>query len=116
MTVLCERRYNDDHTYALPTVYFFLVTIALFALGYLVLAFQPRPLSRNRLWQRGVALFRYLSYRGFGIEQIGWTSPTLGVMLLGFTMAVFFLGRVTEIYLTSEQRKSCMKTGNSQQA
>ncbi|RGP74520.1 hypothetical protein FSPOR_1097 [Fusarium sporotrichioides] len=86
--------YIADHVYALPTVAFFMSAIGLFTVGHLVshyiigLAF---PTFRSpRLWRMLIAIIRYLSYRGFHVTSLGFSSAPVGVLLLGLVGAVFF--------------------------
>ena len=43
------------------------------------------------LWQKLMALIRYLSYRGFHIKSLRWNSAPVGILLLGAAGAVYFL-------------------------
>ncbi|CEN59848.1 hypothetical protein ASPCAL02289 [Aspergillus calidoustus] len=81
--------YEADHRYALPTVAFFLVAIALFTLGHGAAAYTPRRLNRTTGWARITALFRFLSYRSWRVA--GWNTQSLGGLLLAGAGVVFFL-------------------------
>jgi hypothetical protein len=86
--------YEADHRYALPTVAFFLVAIALFTLGHGAAAYTPRRLNRTTGWARITALFRFLSYRSWRVA--GWNTQSLGGLLLAGAGVVFFLGMLTD--------------------
>ncbi|TGO91061.1 hypothetical protein BPOR_0040g00050 [Botrytis porri] len=84
--------YVADWKFALPTVALFMCIIGIFIVGYvltqvLALSHRPEPL----IWRRGVALIRYLSYRGFRIEGLRWNSAPVGVLLLGAIGTIYFL-------------------------
>ncbi|KAL4860645.1 hypothetical protein BDV12DRAFT_94203 [Aspergillus spectabilis] len=81
--------YQADHRYALPTVAFFLVAIALFTIGHLAAVLTPRRLKRTAAWSRLTAVFRFLSYRNWRIWQ--WNTQSLGGLLLAAAGVVFFL-------------------------
>ncbi|KAK6614149.1 ferric reductase transmembrane [Botrytis cinerea] len=75
--------YVADWTYALPTIALFMCIIGIFIIGYiltqvLALSHRPEPL----IWRRGVALTRYLTYRGFRIESLRWNSAPVGMDLI----------------------------------
>lgn len=77
--------------YALPTVAFFMSTIGIFIIGYVLT--QILSLSGSRgppLWQRSVAAVRYLSYRGFHVKALGWNSAPIGLLLLAVVGMTFF--------------------------
>ncbi|KAF7959075.1 hypothetical protein EAE96_002592 [Botrytis aclada] len=83
--------YVADLTFALPTVALFMCIIGIFIVGYVltqVLALSHRP--ESLIWRRGVALIRYLSYRGFRIEALRWNSAPVGVLLLGAIGTIYF--------------------------
>jgi len=42
------------------------------------------------IWQRLIAIVRYLSYRGFHVKALRWNSAPVGVLLLGLAGTVFF--------------------------
>jgi uncharacterized membrane protein len=66
-------------------------TIGIFIIGHAVsLAFGYRRSKESILWQKIVALVRYLAYRGFHIRALAWNSAPVGVLLLGLLGTVFF--------------------------
>jgi hypothetical protein len=66
-------------------------TIGIFIIGHAVsLAFGYRRSKEPILWQKIVALVRYLAYRGFHIRALAWNSAPVGVLLLGLLGTVFF--------------------------
>ncbi|KAL3461020.1 ferric reductase like transmembrane component-domain-containing protein [Aspergillus heterothallicus] len=81
--------YEADHRYALPTVAFFLVAVALFTLGHWCAVYTPNRVKRTAAFSRVTALFRFLSYRNWRIWQ--WNTQSLGGLLLAAAGAVFFL-------------------------
>lgn len=86
-----QPRYVADWTYALPTVAFFMAGIGLFVVSYALtqlLALSGRPGLPS--WRKCVAVTRYLSYRGFRVEALGWNSAPIGVLLLGATGTIYF--------------------------
>lgn len=67
-------------------------TIGVFVIGYAIaqlLGYSRRQGSRS--WRRMLAVTRYVSYRGFHIKPIQWTSPPVGVLLLAAIGTVYFL-------------------------
>ncbi|KAJ5179050.1 hypothetical protein N7492_002260 [Penicillium capsulatum] len=80
--------YQADHQFALPTVAFFLVAIGIFSIAHIVNSISPPSVKRSPLWQRSVAVSRFLSYKCWRIA--GWNSQSLGVFLLGAAGLVFF--------------------------
>ncbi|OJJ95982.1 hypothetical protein ASPACDRAFT_126255 [Aspergillus aculeatus ATCC 16872] len=85
--------YIADYVYALPTIAFFMCSIGIFIIGYFLSSIlgNRRKFRGARVWQRLIAFIRYLSYRGFHVCALGWSSAPLGVLLLGAAGAVFFL-------------------------
>nr|POE80834.1 hypothetical protein CFP56_56907 [Quercus suber] len=84
--------YVADWTFALPTVAFFMSTIGVFTIAYVLsqlLALSSKS-TNNSILRRGIAAARYLSYRGFHIERVGWSSAPVGVLLLGVLGTVYF--------------------------
>ncbi|KAL2821211.1 putative ferric reductase transmembrane component [Aspergillus granulosus] len=81
--------YEADHRYALPTVAFFLVAVALFTIGHWLAVYTPSRLKQTRGWSQLTALFRFMSYRSWRIGQ--WNTQSLGGLLLAGAGAVFFL-------------------------
>ncbi|OJI84633.1 hypothetical protein ASPTUDRAFT_40641 [Aspergillus tubingensis CBS 134.48] len=84
--------YIADYVYALPTIAFFMCSIGIFIIGYFLSSMlgYRRKFRSPQIWQRLIAVIRYLSYRGFHIQALGWNSAPLGVLLLGATGAVYF--------------------------
>jgi hypothetical protein len=80
--------------YALSTVAFFMSGIGVFILGYAASQALSLRDTRSRskwpIWQRVVAILRYLSYRGFHVKQLSWNSAPLGVLMLGGIGAIYF--------------------------
>lgn len=69
---------------------FFLSTILLFAIPYLLVkALRLRSGSGNLL-VRPLAVYRYLSYKGFRVRAINWNSAPIGILLLAAVGIVFF--------------------------
>ncbi|OAA47291.1 Flavoprotein transmembrane component [Beauveria brongniartii RCEF 3172] len=89
--------YEADHVFALPTVYFFLAVIAVFALGHFASAYAPARLTRQSSpWRRAVAGLRFCAYKtwrvgGGGRSSSGiFFSQSLGAYLLLGAGVVFF--------------------------
>ncbi|EPS31136.1 hypothetical protein PDE_06091 [Penicillium oxalicum 114-2] len=83
--------YIADYFYALPTVAFFMCTLGIFIIGHVssqLLGY--RKFRGPRLWQKCIAMIRYLSYRGFHIKSLQWNSAPVGILLLGAAGAVYF--------------------------
>lgn len=80
--------YKADLVFALPVVYFFIATIAVFAIARYATDFAPPSLTRTSAWRRSVSALRFLSYRSFRVA--GRKSQSLGVYLLGAVGVVFF--------------------------
>ncbi|POR31272.1 Flavoprotein transmembrane component [Tolypocladium paradoxum] len=84
--------YEADLVYALPTVYFFVSAIALFAIARFTSDYAPERLTGSAAWRRSVSALRFLSYKSWRAGS--WNSQPLGVFLLGAVGAVF-LGALT---------------------
>lgn len=86
-------RSKADLTYALGTVYFMCCSIALFIILHALSRYSPPALKRTRLWRKGEAVIRYLSYRGFQLRsmQTQWWSPSIGVFIVLLAGFVFFM-------------------------
>ncbi|KAF2024971.1 hypothetical protein EK21DRAFT_77608 [Setomelanomma holmii] len=84
--------YIADYVYALPTVAFFMTTIGLFIIGHVVSShiLGYRKVRGPRIWQKLIAVVRYLSYRGFHVKALRWSSAPVGILLLGASGTVFF--------------------------
>lgn len=82
-------RYEADWHYALPTIAFFLTAITLFAIPFLLTPFLPPP--QTPLFTKIRSTIRYLSYRQYRLNTLNWNSAPLGILLLGFLGATFFL-------------------------
>jgi hypothetical protein len=66
-------------------------TIGIFIIGHaLSSAFGYRISRGSILWQKLVAMVRYLAYRGFHIRALGWSSAPVGVLILGLIGTIFF--------------------------
>jgi hypothetical protein len=85
-------RYIADYVYALPTIAFFLSGLGMFIIGHLISSqmLGYRKFRGPLVWQKSIALIRYLSYRGFHIKTLRWNSAPVGVLLLGAVGAVYF--------------------------
>ncbi|RYN67303.1 hypothetical protein AA0117_g11645 [Alternaria alternata] len=84
--------YIADYVYALPTIAFFLSGLGMFIIGNLISSqmLGYRKFRGPLVWQKSIALIRYLSYRGFHIKTLRWNSAPVGVLLLGAVGAVYF--------------------------
>jgi len=86
-------RYIADYVYALPTVAFFMSVLGIFIIGHVV-SFHVLGYRKFRgplIWQKLIALIRFLSYRGFHISVLRWNSAPIGLLILGAAGAVYFL-------------------------
>ena len=81
-------RYEADHVFSLPTIYFFLATIAVFTIARFASEYAPARLSRTSIWRRSVASMRFLSYKTFRIR--GHNSQSLGAYMLLSVGIIFF--------------------------
>ncbi|KFY03171.1 hypothetical protein O988_01655 [Pseudogymnoascus sp. VKM F-3808] len=84
--------YIADHVYALPTIAFFMSAIGIFIIGHFISS-QVLGYRRFRgppIWQKLIAVVRYLSYRGFYVKSLGWNSAPIGLLLLGAIGAIYF--------------------------
>ncbi|KAM3566091.1 hypothetical protein ARSEF4850_000916 [Beauveria asiatica] len=95
--------YEADHVFALPTVYFFLAVIAVFALGHFASAYAPARLTRQSSpWRRAVAGLRFCAYKTWRVgggrssssssdnRNFFFFSQSLGAYLLLGAGVVFF--------------------------
>ncbi|PMB73076.1 Ferric/cupric reductase transmembrane component 7 [Beauveria bassiana] len=85
--------YEADHVFALPTVYFFLAVIAVFALGHFISVYAPARLTRQSTpWRRAVAGLRFCAYKTWRIggPNSSSISQSLGAYLLLGAGVVFF--------------------------
>ncbi|KAF2995645.1 hypothetical protein E8E13_000493 [Curvularia kusanoi] len=84
--------YIADYVYALPTVAFFMTAIGMFIIGHVLSShiLGYREFRGPLIWQKFVALVRYLSYRGYHVKALRWNSAPLGILLLGAAGAVYF--------------------------
>ncbi|PVH95905.1 hypothetical protein DM02DRAFT_720569 [Periconia macrospinosa] len=84
--------YIADYVFALPTVAFFMCAIGVFILGHVMLSYVLgyRRFRGPVVWRKFIAFVRYLSYRGFRVKALGWSSAPIGVLLLGLAGTVFF--------------------------
>ncbi|ORY19254.1 ferric reductase like transmembrane component-domain-containing protein [Clohesyomyces aquaticus] len=84
--------YIADYVFALPTIAFFMCIIGVFIIGQVlsrhVLGY--RKVRGPPIWQKLIALVRYLSYRGFYVSALRWNSAPVGVLLLGLVGVIFF--------------------------
>lgn len=65
--------------------------IGIFIIGHLISGIFGYRRSRGPLlWQKLVAVVRYLSYRGFHVKSLKWNSAPVGILLLGLVGAIFF--------------------------
>lgn len=84
------RRYEADHRYALPTIAFFLATILVFSIVYLLDLLTTGSIKSKSLARRSTAVFRFISYRTFRISFLNWNSAPLGVLVLGAIGTIYF--------------------------
>jgi len=91
-------RYIADYVFALPTVAFFMCAIGIFIIGHVISShiLGYRKFRGPHLWQKFVAVIRYLSYRGFHVKSLRWNSAPVGVLLLGLAGTVFFFCKLHE--------------------
>lgn len=91
LTKILSTRYIADYVYALPTVAFFMCALGIFIIGHFVSSqlLGYRRFRGPQLWQRLIAVIRYLSYRGFHVKALRWNSAPLGVLLLGAAGTVY---------------------------
>ncbi|KAN0099603.1 Ferric reductase like transmembrane component domain containing protein [Hyaloscypha variabilis] len=84
--------YIADYVFALPTVAFFMCTIGVFIIGHFISTqlLGHRKFRGPPVWQKLIAVIRYLSYRGFHVKSLRWNSAPVGVLLLGLVGTVFF--------------------------
>ncbi|XWW92927.1 hypothetical protein V2A60_000855 [Cordyceps javanica] len=80
--------YEADHVFALPTVYFFLAAIAVFAVGHFASAYAPASVTRRPLWRRAVAGLRFCAYKTWRFGNRN--SQSLGAYLLLGVGVIFF--------------------------
>ncbi|CAK7222786.1 hypothetical protein SEUCBS140593_005021 [Sporothrix eucalyptigena] len=86
--------YLADLVYARGATWFFLAGIVVFAVAYALGRLLPPSVRRKPIWLRALALTRSLSYPHTRFNALRWSSPSLGVCLLGAAGAAFFLGCV----------------------
>ncbi|RDW59949.1 hypothetical protein BP6252_13036 [Coleophoma cylindrospora] len=83
--------YIADYVFALPTVAFFMCVIGTFIIGNVVSqVLGYRSFRGPPLWQKLVAILRYLSYRAFHVRALRWNSAPVGILLLGLVGTIFF--------------------------
>lgn len=81
-----------DWTFALPTIAFFMCTIGIFILGYIInqlVSTSPRHRASS-LYHKTLAAVRYLSYRGWRIKRFNWNTAPVGLLLLAVIGTVYF--------------------------
>lgn len=83
-------RYIADFVYGLGTLYFFIGVIAACMISYWASRLVTGAHSKQSSWQKLLGAFRYLAYRRYKVA--GYLMPSLGVMLLLASGALFFLG------------------------
>jgi hypothetical protein len=49
-----------------------------------------RKSSEPPIWRKFIAVMRYLTYRGFYVRALRWSSAPIGVLLLGLAGTIFF--------------------------
>lgn len=78
--------------FALPTVAFFMCAIGIFIIANIFssLFLRHKKAQRKSVWRKGLAVSRYLSYRGFHVGRLQWNSAPVGVLLLGAAGTIFF--------------------------
>ncbi|OBT68013.1 hypothetical protein VE03_01560 [Pseudogymnoascus sp. 23342-1-I1] len=84
--------YIADYVFALPTIAFFMTTLGIFIIGHFISSHMLgyRKFRGPPIWQKLIAVTRYLSYRGFYVKALRWNSAPIGLLLLGATGAVYF--------------------------
>jgi hypothetical protein len=67
-------------------------TLGIFIIGHVASSqlLGYRKFRGPRLWQKLIAMIRYLSYRGFHVKSLQWNSAPVGILLLGAAGAVYF--------------------------
>ena len=72
--------------------------IGIFIIGHVISShiLGYRKFRGPHLWQKFVAVIRYLSYRGFHVKSLRWNSAPVGVLLLGLAGTVFFFCKLHE--------------------
>jgi hypothetical protein len=69
-----------------------MTAIGIFVIGHFISS-QVLGYRRFRgppIWQKLIAVVRYLSYRGFYVKALGWNSAPIGLLLLGAIGAIYF--------------------------
>jgi len=66
-------------------------TIGVFMIGHLISSLLGyRRVRGPRIWEKTIAVVRYLSYRGFHVKALQWNSAPVGILLLGLVGTIFF--------------------------
>ena len=73
--------------------------LGIFIIGHLVSSqiLGYRKFRAPFVWQKLLAIVRYLSYRGFRVAALRWNSAPIGLLLLGGTGALYFFCRLASI-------------------
>ncbi|PSN59918.1 hypothetical protein BS50DRAFT_656565 [Corynespora cassiicola Philippines] len=84
--------YIADFAFAVPTVAFFVCTIGVFIIGHCIstILLHNCRLKNSKALSKPIALVRYLSYRGFHFQMLGWNCAPVGILLLGAIGTIFF--------------------------
>ncbi|KAK1764210.1 putative FRE ferric reductase-like transmembrane component [Phialemonium atrogriseum] len=82
--------YQADLVYGLSTTYFFLAAIGVCLIGFWLLKLAPASLWGQAWWQKLVGLFRFASYRRYELKALRWQTPSIAVLFLLGSGAVFF--------------------------
>ncbi|KFZ03476.1 hypothetical protein V502_10919 [Pseudogymnoascus sp. VKM F-4520 (FW-2644)] len=84
--------YIADYVYALPTIAFFMTALGIFIIGHFISSqvLGYRKFRGPPIWQKLIAVVRYLSYRGFYVKALRWNSAPIGLLLLGAVGTVYF--------------------------
>ncbi|KAK7985580.1 ferric-chelate reductase [Apiospora saccharicola] len=82
-------RYIADLVYGLGTLYFFIGVIAACMISFWASRLVTGSHSKQSSWQKLLGAFRYLAYRRYRVA--GYLTPSLGVVLLLASGALFFL-------------------------
>lgn len=89
--------YEADHAFGLTTVYFAIALIGLFAVRRLACWAMPRTNIGGNFSKKALAGARYLSYRSYRLQALGWHSPPLGAIVLIVASVVFFAGNAVDL-------------------
>lgn len=84
-------------------------TIGIFIIGYalsnVLLLLGINKNSSTGMFSRLVAGTRYLTYRGFRIEALGWNSAPVGALLLALVGTIYFFCESYSLFLAADLRE-----------